>query len=343
MKLSRQIKAKVKNSDKLKRTEKYDGDMSQTISTGSTLLDLAISGGRKEGGGIPGGIFVEVFGASASGKTVLLCEIAGGINRHNGQLVFYDPEARLNKQFAKLFDLDINKIAYSQPNTIPQVFKPIKNWEVDETKINGIIADSLAALSTDLEMEKEEGDKMGTRRGKEFSEGLRKTCRVLPKKNLLLVASNQLRDNVGATFGPKQDSPGGWAIKFYSSLRLKIKVIKKIVEKKKFREKEVTRVVGVRSEVEVFKSSVWKPFGKALISIYFDYGIDDIRENLQFIKDYSGKKVYTLNGKKLADSMNKSISIIEEECWEKKLKKEVIGLWEDIEEKFKTERKPKRR
>ena len=343
MKLSDQIKSKILNSGKMKRRPKFDGDTTQTISTGSTLLDLAILGGRKRGGGIPGGIFVEIFGPSGSGKTVLLCEIAGGVKRDEGEIMFHDPEARLNKQFAKLFDLDVDKIKYTQPDTIPQVFDPIRKWKVDNTKINGIFADSLAALSTDLEMDNKDGDKMGTRRGKEFSEGLRKTCRILPEKNLLLVASNQIRDNIGVTYGPKQESPGGWAIKFYSSLRLKLRVIKKIVEKKMFRGKEVIRQIGVRSEVEVWKSSVWAPGHKAPISIYFDYGIDDIRENLQFIKDYSGISTYTLNGKSLDKSMSKAIKIIEEDDLERKLKREVIKLWEEIEEKFKVYRKEKRR
>ncbi len=176
MGIIKQIEQRARKPRKMKRTKKFDGDITQTISTGSTLLDLAILGGRKRGGGLPGGIFVEIFGPSQSGKTVLLCEIAGGVKRAEGAIRFDDPEARLNKQFAKLFDLDIDKITYGRPNTIPEVFDPIKKWKVDSSKINGVFADSLAALSTDLEMEK--GDKMGTRRGKEFSEGLRTTCRI---------------------------------------------------------------------------------------------------------------------------------------------------------------------
>ena len=103
-KISDEIKSKVQRSKKRARTKvKYDGDVTDTISTGSTLLDLAILGGRKRGGGIPGGIFVEIFGTSGSGKTVLLCEIAGGIDRAEGELTFHDPEARLNRQFATIW------------------------------------------------------------------------------------------------------------------------------------------------------------------------------------------------------------------------------------------------
>lgn len=343
MKLSDQIKSKVKNSAKLKRRKKFDGDMSRTISTGSTLLDLAISGGRKRRGGIPSGILVEIFGPAGSGKTVLLCEIAGGVARQGGSVMFNDPEARLNKQFASLFDLDVSKITYSQPNTIPEVFAPIRKWKPEGDYINGVFTDSLAALSTNLEMDKEEGDKMGMRRAKEFSEELRKTCRILAEKNLLLVCSNQLRQDTDPMSFTKYASPGGMAIGFYASLRLRLNIISKITIKKKIADKEVKRVVGIRCNVEVFKSSIWSPYRSAPVSIYFSYGIDDIRENLQFIKTYTKATSYTHDGTVLGKSMDKAISCVEEADLEKEIKKEVIDLWEEIEGKFKIERKPKRR
>jgi hypothetical protein len=108
------------------------------------------------------------------------------------------------------------------------------------------------------------------------------------------------------------------------------------------RGKEVKKIIGVRSEVYVFKSSIWKPFGTAPVSIIFDYGIDDIRENLQFIKDFSKYNIYTLGGEALDKSMLESIKIIEQDNLENELKEEVINLWEEIEKKFKSDRKPKR-
>src|SRR5690606_33954727 len=139
---------------KLKRTKKLDGNTQHMISTGSTLLDLAICGGRLKQGGLPGGILVEISGPSQTGKTVLLCEIAGDVQRKGGEVLFSDPEARLNKQFAKLFDLDVSTIEYNRPNTVPEVFAPVRDWEPKGKKVvHGIFADSLAALSTDMEME----------------------------------------------------------------------------------------------------------------------------------------------------------------------------------------------
>ncbi len=314
-----------------------------SISTGSTLLDLAISGGRYREGGLPCGIFVEIFGPNGSGKTVLLSEIAGDVQRQGGDIIFHDPEARLNTSFAKIFGLDIKEENYYMPNTVPEIFRAVEEWEVeDENAVNGIFADSLAALSTDLEMGNKEGDKMGMRRPKEFSEGLRKICRIIRQKNYLMVCSNQIRENIDAgQWGQKYTSPGGLAIGFYSSLRLrtsfgKVKTIKK---EKKIHGKAVTRIVGINIDVEVFKSSIWKPHRSAPVSIIFDYGIDDIRQNLQFIKDHTRNTMYMVGEKKLNTSLEASIRMIEDENLEKELREEVIELWTDIESEFDSNRK----
>lgn len=339
--LDQQMRSHKKNV----KEKQLDGSTAVMISTGSTLLDLAISGGRVRGGGLPGGILVEIFGPSGAGKTVLLCEIAGAIQRQGGSIMFRDPEARLNKLFAKIFDLDTDDMEYDTPNTIPEVFSSVREWEpITKAPIHGVFADSLAALSTDMEMENKEGDKMGMRRAKEFSEELRRTCRILAEKNLLMVCSNQVRMNLDAgPYGQRYVSPGGEAIGFYSSLRLRANKAQKIKEKVKVAGKEVTRVVGVETEIEVFKSSIWKPHRTAKIIIIFDYGIDDIAANLQFIKDYTSATTYSVNGMTLAPSLRKAVSIVEEKKLEKELKEEVIDLWESIEAKFDSERKPKER
>jgi recombination protein RecA len=347
-KLSSQVKKSVRRRGNGTKSKKpaYAGNTETVVSTGSTLLDLVISGTRVRGGGLPGGIFVEIFGPSGSGKTVLLSEIAGAVQRAGGEAMFHDPEARLNKVFASIFDLDTEKLAYMTPDTIPEVFTGLRDWNPESQKINGIFTDSLAALSTNMEMESEDGDKMGMRRAREFSEHLRRTARILTAKNYLMVASNQVRENVGAMGGqPKYKSPGGEGIGFYSSLRLKTTFgnPKRIKEKATIKGKEVERSVGINIEVEVFKSSVDKPYRKAPVSIIFDYGIDDIRQNLQYVKRYSGESVYTVNGQKLYNSLNKSIDYVENNNLEDDLRGEVIDLWEKIEKRFESNRKKKKR
>ena len=341
-KLSSQMKKHVRTTKK--PVLDYEGNTEIMISTGSTLLDLAITGGRKRGGGIPAGIFVEVSGPESSGKSVLLAELAGAIQRQGGIANFKDPEGTLNASFAAIFGMKFNEKEYSKPNIVSQVFDEIKEWKPKSTtKINGIFVDSLAALSTKLEMENPEGDKMGARRGKEFSEGFRKTCRLLNEKNWLMVASNQIRDKIGVTFGRKTDTPGGWAIKFYSSIRLEFTNIKKVTKEISLYGKIIKDVKGIEITVKVIKNKCWKPYKSAIIFIIFDYGVDDIRANLQFIKDFTSNKIYTINGENLDKSMDASIKMIEKDNLEKDLKEEVIDLWEEIEEKFKKERKPKKR
>ena len=339
--LSKQVKERVNKP--IEKKEELDGNFGTIISTGSTLLDLALSGGRIHGGGLPGGILVEIFGPSSSGKTVLLSEIAGGVQRQGGDIMFYDPEARLNEQFAKLFGLVLTEDELKIPDTVPEIFEPVRTWKPKNPNvINGIFADSLAALSTDMEMDPKKGDKMGGRRAKEFSEQSRITCRVIKAQNYLMVCSNQIRQNMDPMAFSKYTTPGGESIGFYASVRLKTQVIKRLKMEKTFHGKEVEKIIGVRTEIEVFKSSIWEPLHKAPVTIIFDYGIDDIRENLQFIKDYSKYSTYTLGGLSLDKSLIESIKIIEEEKAEQELKEEVINLWEEREMVFKVERKPKR-
>lgn len=314
------------------------GNFGETISTGSTLLDLAISGGVKRGGGIPGGILVEIFGPASCGKTVMLCEIAGRIQNNGGDVLFFDPEARLNKQFAKLFGFDVSKVKYLTPDTISGVFGPTRKWEPNNPdKINGIFADSLAALSTEMEMD--DADKYGMRRAKEFSEELRKTCRTITAKNYIMVCSNQVRENLDAgLYGQKYKSTGGLAVGFYASLRLRCSHSQKIKEKRKISGKEYSRVTGVDTDVEVFKSSIWKPFRTAPLTIRYDYGIDDVAQNLQFVKEHSHASIYTLRGERLSNSLDEACKIIERDKLERKLRAEVIRLWEEIENSFASER-----
>lgn len=343
-KLSEQVEEKVTKTIRKKQEEpEYDGS-DITVSTGSTLLDLAITGGRFREGGVPLGILVEIFGPSGVGKTVLLCQLAANIQKLGGEVKFYDPEARLNKQFARMFGLEVREDDYDIPDTVTQIFDGIRDWMKKEEKndiLRGIFADSLAALSTEMEMT--EGDKMGMRRAKEFSQELRKTCRIIKQKNLLMACSNQVRKNLDAgPYGAKYTTPGGEAIGFYSSLRLRCFSSERIKVKKKIRRKEQERVIGVRTEVEVFKSSVWKPFRRADVYILFDYGIDDVRGNLRYVKTVTGDTVYRIGDTKLSKSLNESILIVEEDGLEQELKEEVINLWNEVEEHFKEERKPRR-
>lgn len=344
LKRSRSLKSQIKrHTQKKKVKSSYEGNTETMISTGSTLLDLAISGTRKYGGGLPGGILVEIFGPESSGKTVLLCEIGGAIQRQGGQLLFEDPEARLNNQFASIFDIDMGETQLEHEDTVEGVFLKMNKWEpTDTSKINGILIDSLAALSTHMEMDDDAGDKIGMRRAKMLSEGWRKFARKIKMNNYIVVASNQIRVKVDAQkFGEQFTVPGGRATAFYSSLRLKVNKPVKETERIKFKGKEIKKAIRTEVQIEVYKSSLDVGYRSAPVIIDGKYGIDDIRANLKYLKTYSDKTVYHVNDTKLDNSLNKSILMVEDMNLEQELREAVIELWQVIESKFEMRRKKK--
>jgi recombination protein RecA len=325
-KMHKQLRRHADTTVPRKKRPKYEGNTETMVSTGSTLLDLAISAGRKHGGGIPGGVFIEISGPPSCGKTVLLCELAGAVQRAGGDVRFDDPEARLNKQFAELFDLDTDEVEHDKPDTVTKIFQNIRKWEPSNPDaLNGTFTDSLAALSTDLEMDNDDGDKMGQRRAKEFSEGFRKNARIIAKANYIMAASNQIRDKK-TRFGSTTTTPGGWALDFYASLRLAAIKVEPITKTIKINGKNVTKDIGARTTFKVTKSSIWKPYRTAPLTIIFDYGIDDIRDNLQYIKDYTKNTSYKVGDTKLGTSMEKAIRKVEKLKLEKELREEVIEL-----------------
>ena len=264
-----------------------------------------------------------------------------------GEISFNDPEGRLNKQFARIFDLDPEDMVYNMPDTVVEAFKFIHDWDPkskDKKIVNGIFMDSLAALSTELEMENEAGDKMGMKRAKDFSEQLRKVCRIITNKNLLLCCSNQQRVNMNAgPYGQQYISPGGEAIGYYSDLRLRCMSPQKIKIEKTIAGKKIKKVIGVETKIEVFKSSVWKPYRDCMVCIIFDYGIDDIRANLQFVKTNTKSTMYMVGDERVGVSLDDAIQSVEKNNLEDPLKEQTIRIWDEIEAQFVVDRKPKRR
>lgn len=318
---------------------------SLVLSTGSTLLDLAISGGRIKGGGIPPGILVEIFGPSGCGKTALLAEIGASCQAQGGVIRFLDPEARLDQEYTKIYGLSLTESGneYYRPDTVVELIDHIITFKVPEDSPIGVVAaDSIAALSTDIEMEK--GDKMGMKRAKDFSEGLRKVCRLISQDNRLVIFTNQIRESMAeGGFGPKETTPGGKALPFYSSLRLRVgpgypnpKIKKEIVQGKL----KLTKVVGIHSTVDVVKSSIDEPYREAPIYIIFGYGIDDIRANLEYVKKMTGANRFKL-GDSHFQSMNESVQFCEENQLQERLREEVVKIWEGIESQMRVSRVPK--
>lgn len=318
----------------------------RTLSTGSTLLDLAISSGRKRGGGVPGGILMEVYGRSGSGKTSILSELCGSAQAKGGDIMFQDPEARLDEEYSKTYGVNVPKDCYYQPNTVTEMFENFDKWKPQEVHMNVMAADSLAALSTDLEMKK--GDKMGMRRAKEFSTEFRKKCRLINERQWIIACSNQVRQG---DFGDV--TPGGKATEFYASLRISVNQKEKLYKEKTIvwrdeegvetsKSKAIKRAYGILSTAIVTKSSIGKPYRDVPIYIVFDYGIDNVRGNLQWLKDTLGLTQYRAIDKSYGP-IDQAIAWIEKNDYEDALEQEVIDLWEEVEKKFEQNRKPKNR
>lgn len=328
--------------DDIDRAPQKKKKIKNTISTGSTLLDLIISGGVVRGGGVPGGIILEIYGPHSAGKTAVLSELCASAQYNGGDIHFSDPEARLDKQYCKVYGMKITRDKYSRPDTVTEMFSTLWDWEPRPRRSGAICViaeDSLAALSTKMEMEKE--DKMGMRRAKEFSEGLRKSARFIAQRNWIIACSNQERDG---QMGAKV-TPGGRGIPYYASLRMRIKPAYpkgKVIKEKTIGRKKVKKVIGVQSIVEVTKSSIDEPYRIAPVYIMYGHGIDDVRANLQWMKDMTGSSKFDACGKRFA-MLEAAIKHVEDHDLEEDLHEDVIDLWEEVEAKFRVDRKEKRR
>lgn len=328
-------------------------DHKNMLSTGSTLLDLAISGKRIRGGGIPGGCFVEIFGPSGLGKTAMLVETGMSAQLRGGRVDYLDPESRLDLAYSNYCGLDITEENYYRPDTVNQMFEFIKKAEdIDPNKINLICADSLAALSTDLEMS-DSGDKMGMKRAKDFSAGFRTTARLLGKQNRILLCSNQIREDENGSVV----SPGGKAIAFYASIRIRLmqpggQIVNQIKKTKTVKitqpdgtqveSNTLEKVIGIKTVAQVVKS-IDDPFRTAPICLYFGEGINDVQANIQYLKDVQKLTKFPALDKdyvRLEDAVN---YIYESNERQVELRERVIDVWEEIERNFKVERRARLR
>lgn len=326
----------IEETEKPIQEKKPEFDYSKVVSTNSTLLDLAISGG-KSNGGIPGGTITEIYGLPGSGKTAILAEMGASVQNKNGSVLFCDPEARLDQEYARIYGINLEHKDYHRPDTVEQFFSLIQNWKPENANvINMVAADSLAALSTEMEMEDQ--DKMGMKRAKMFSEGLRKSARLIANNNWIIACSNQLREG---QYG--KTTPGGKAIPYYASLRMEVTQVGKIEKEITHNGKKAKKVIGIESNCLITKSTIDSPYRNCKIFIVFNYGVDDIRGNLAYIKDTTCNTVYDCLDGKTYQSMEKAILYIESENLQAKLKDKTIEIWNEIEDKFKVSRKPKER
>ena len=337
-----EIADEVSNEAKAPVEPKIKLRFDKVVSTGSTLLDLSISGKRIRGGGLPAGILAEFYGPSASGKSSVLASICSSAQRKGGLVRLRDPEARMDEEYATIYGINFSEevFDYARPDTVLEFFTDLWTWKYENEAINVFGGDSVAALSTQLEMENEEGDKRGQKQAKEFSQNLRKSARIIGGKNILAIFNNQVRQGENG-----ETRSGGRAMEFYASLIVRIGKmsgkdgdIKKEIKLKSG--KSVEKIIGIQSMCYVKKSTVDDPYRSCPLSIVFGYGIDTVRDELQYYKDLTKETTYNCFDKTY-QSLEKAIQYVEEFKFQKRLRNRTIDLWEEVESKFKIERKPK--
>jgi len=262
-------------------------DLTEWISTGSSMLDIAIA--NRPNGGIPVGRITEITGMEASGKSLVAAQILANTQKKGGLAVFIDTENAVNEEFLECLGIDTKKLLYIQLETVEDIFEVIENIiskvrESDKDRLVTIVVDSVAAATTRVEQEADYSkDGWSTGKAIVISKAMRKCTNMIGRQRIALIFTNQLRQKLGVMFGDPWTTSGGKALQFHASCRLRLKAAGQI--KAKVNGKD--QVVGIKTKCIVVKNRMGPPLRTSEFDIYFESGIDDLGGWLRILKDYS--------------------------------------------------------
>ena len=264
-----------------------------SIPTGSLALDQALGIG-----GYPKGRIIEIFGPESSGKTTLALHAIAECQKQGGRCAFIDAENAIDPVYAKNLGVDIDELILSQPDSGEQALE-ITEILIKSGAIDLVVIDSVAALVPQAELDGEMGDSSIGLQARLMSKAMRKLAGVMNRSSTTAIFINQLREKVGIMFGNPETTPGGRALKFYSSVRLDVRKGEAI--------KVGTDVVGNSTKIKVVKNKVAPPFKTAVVSIVFGEGISHADEviNLAVENDIIEKSGawFSYNGEKIGQGV----------------------------------------
>ena len=270
--------------------------------SGSLSLDIALGAG-----GYPKGRIIEIYGPESSGKTTFALHAIAEIQKAGGRAAFIDAEHALDPVYAKNLGVNINELLLSQPDTGEQALE-ICEALVRSEAINIVVIDSVAALVPQAEIEGEMGDSHVGLQARLMSQALRKLSGTINKTNTIAIFINQLREKVGVMFGNPETTPGGRALKFYSTIRMDVRRSEQI--------KQGDSVIGNKTTVKIVKNKVAPPFKTAVVEIMYGEGVSRVSEIIDLgveagIIDKSGAW-YSYNGEKLGQGKETVKALLKE-------------------------------